>query len=238
MHIFLRTWILAMAMLVMLSLPRLSHGYYVVIVFDPSNFIKNSITAAQMIKQIELMLRNLINNGGTWEDTARLLRLLNEVLATGDALHYQLPDLDQQMRARFPGYARPPLWYPAYQQWTTTTLDTLRGTLDTVHEQLKPAQQAREEALLAALHSKSDGAAGNLDATQAGNMFLGQVVEEQRKIRQLLGAQMNAQNVTQARVITTHAAAERIEQDLLVASQKPIPAYDHAGGFGLLGPTR
>jgi len=180
----------------------------------------------------------LINNGGTWEDTARLLRLLNEVLATGDALHYQLPDLDQQMQARFPGYERPPLWYPAYQQWTTTTLDTLRGTLDTVHEQLKPAQQAREEMLLAALHRKSDGAAGNLDATQAGNMFLGQVVEEQHKIRQLLGAQLNAQNVTQARTITTHAAAERIEQDLLVASQKPIPAYDHAGGFGLLGPTR
>jgi type IV secretion system protein TrbJ len=227
-----------MAMMVVLSLPGPSLGYYVLIVFDPSNFIKNSITAAQMIKQIELMLRNLISNGGSWEDTARLLRLLDEVLATGDALHYQLPDLDQQMQTRFPGYARPPLWYPAYQQWTTTTLDTLRGTLDTVHEQLRPAQQAREDALLSALRRKSDGAAGNLDATQAGNMFLGQVVEEQRKIRQLLGAQMNAQNVTQARAITTQAAAERIEQDLLEASYRPIPAYGSARGFGLLGPTR
>ena len=101
-----------------------------------------------------------------------------------------------------------------------------------------PALDRIDVKILAALQRKSDGAAGNLDATQAGNMFLGQVVEEQRKIRQLLGAQMNAQNVTQARTITTHAAAERIEQDLLVASQKPIPAYDHAGGFGLLGPTR
>lgn len=224
----------------LLSLPNRSHAQLQsgIIVFDPSNFVKNSITAAQMIKQIELMLRNLISNGGSWEDTARLLRLLDEVLATGEALHYQLPDLDQQMRERFPGYARPPRWYPAYQQWTTTTLDTLRGTLDTVHEQLRPAQQAREDALLAALRSKSDGAAGNLDVTQAGNMFLGQVVEEQRKIRQLLGAQMNAQNVAQARVITTQAAAERIEQELLEASYRPIPAYGAARGFGLLGPTR
>lgn len=223
-----------------LSLPSRSQAQLEsgIIVFDPSNFAKNSITAAQMIKQIALMLQNLIRNGGTWEDTARLLRLLDEVLATGEALHYQLPDLDQQMRVRFPGYARPPLWYPAYRQWTTTTLDTLRGTLDTVHEQLKPAQQVREEALLAALQGKSDGAAGNLDATQAGNMFLGQVVEEQRKIRQLLGAQMNAQNVTQARSITTQAAAERIEHDLLEASSKPIPAYPSAREFGVLGPTR
>lgn len=97
-----------------LSLPRTSQAQGGLIVFDPSNFVKNSITAAQMIIQIELMLRNLISNGGSWEDTARLLRLLDEVLATGDALHYQLPDLDQQMRARFPGYARPPRWYPAY----------------------------------------------------------------------------------------------------------------------------
>ena len=238
MRTFLRSGMLLLTLL--LALPGRSEAQFGqgIIVFDPSNFAKNSITAAKMIVQIELMLRNLIANGGTWEDTERLLRLLNEVLATGEALHYQLPDLDQQMQERFPGYVAPPRWYPAYQQWTTTTLDTLRGTLDTVHEQLKPAQQAREDALLASLQAKSDGAQGNLDATQAGNMFVGQVVEEQRKIRQLLGAQMNAQNVAQARTITTHAAAERIEEEVLLVSHTPIPAYDQAGGFGLLGPTR
>jgi P-type conjugative transfer protein TrbJ len=227
-------------MLITWSLPSRSDAQLGdgIIVFDPSNFAKNSITAAQMIKQIDLMLRNLAGVRGSWEDTEQLLRLLNEVLAAGEALHYQLPDLDQQMQTRFPGYARPPLWYPAYQQWTTTTLDTLRGTLDTVHEQLTPAQQTREEALLAALHRKTVNAVGNLDVTQTSNMFLGQVVEEQRKIRQLLGAQLNAQNVTQARTITTQAAAERIEQDLLKVSYKPIPPYGSARGFGLLGPTR
>jgi type IV secretion system protein TrbJ len=235
MTISLRTWILTLTLLMTLSLPQTSQAQGGLIVFDPINFIKNSITAAQMIKQIELMLRNLIRNGGTWEDTARLLRLLDEVLATGEALHYQLPDLDQQMRERFPGYVAPPLWVTAYDHWTQTSLDTLRGTLDTVHEQLRPAQQAREDALLAALHRKSDGAAGNLDATQAGNMFLGQVVEEQRKIRQLLGAQMNAQNVAQAHALTTNAAAERIMQDWFERGAAAVTIRPMTGGGGFSG---
>src|SRR6476659_4684977 len=78
-----------------------------IIVFDPSNFAKNTITAAQMIKQVlnstkevELMLQNLVRTGGSWEEALVLLRRLDEVLATGEALHYQLTDLDQRMRER------------------------------------------------------------------------------------------------------------------------------------------
>jgi conjugal transfer/entry exclusion protein len=115
-------------LVVMVNLPQASHAQFDgggggIVVFDPSNFAKNSITAAQMLKQVAnstqevaLLLRNLIATGGAWEDTAQLLRLLNEVLATGEALHYQLPDLDQQMQQRFPGYIVPSLWVTSYQR--------------------------------------------------------------------------------------------------------------------------
>jgi P-type conjugative transfer protein TrbJ len=115
----------------------------------------------------------------------------------------------------------------------------LRGTLDTVHEQLRPEQQTREDALLAVLQAKSDGAAGNLDVTQAGNMLIGQVIEEQRKLRQLMGALINAHNVTAAREINEHAAAERIMQEWFAkGAEVEIKPLTGEGGFGRLGPTR
>jgi len=201
------------------------------IVFDPANFVKNTITAAQMIlqvinstKEVRLMLQNLDSTRGTWEDTVLLLRRLDEVVATGEALHYQLSTLDQTMQQRYPGFEPPGQWWPAYQRWTTTSLDTLRGTLVTVHEQMKETERLREEALLAELKTKTDNAAGNLDVTQTTNMIALQIVEEQRKIRQLLGALINAQNVAQAHHINREAVGERVQHDLLERSAAvPIP---------------
>lgn len=207
--------------------------------FDPSNFAKNTITAAQMLKQVinstkevEMMLQNLMATGGSWEDTLRLLRRLDEVIATGEALHYQLANLDQTMHERYPGYHNPGRWIPKYTQWTTTSLDTLRGTLNTVHEQLKAAERLQEDALLAALRAKTDAAQGNLDVSQTSNMINLQIVEEQRKMRQLLGALINAQNVATAHQINLQASQERVFNDWLERAQRPVQPYSGVGGFG------
>ena len=236
----------AVALALMVSWPVVGRAqFFDDIVFDPSNFAKNTVTAAQMLKQVinstrevEFMLQNLSRTGGAWENTAVLLRRLDEVIATGEALHYQLTSLDQEMRSRYPGFVAPGRWTPAYQRWTETSLDTLRGTLDTVHEQLQETERLKEEALLASLQNKTELATGNLDATQAGNMITLQIVEEQRKTRQLLGALLNAQNVATAHAINLQAAAERIEQDWLARSVIDIQPYRGTTGFGLLGDTR
>jgi P-type conjugative transfer protein TrbJ len=216
-----------------------------IIVFDPSNFTKNTITAAQMIKQVlnstkevELMVQNLIQTGGAWDDILVLFRRLDEVIATGDALHYQLTDLDQRMQERYPGFAPPGEWWPAYQRWTMTSLDTLRGTLNTVHEQLTVAERLREEALLASLRAKTESAAGNLDVSQTGNMIDLQIIEELRKVRQLLGAFINAQNVAQAHEINLMATAQRVEHDLLENSVFPIPTQSQEDSIHLFAPIR
>jgi P-type conjugative transfer protein TrbJ len=241
-----------MAVMGLLSLPSSSQAQLDAfgggtIVFDPSNFAKNTITAAQMIKQVinstkevELMLKNLISTPWAGEDMGRLLRLLDEVLAVEQALHYQLQNLDTAMRQRYPGYAYEPptFWWGDYEQWAGTSLDTLRGTLDTVHEQLRVEQRQHEEQIIGELADKTQNAAGNLDVTQTGNMIMVQVVEELRKTRQMLGALINAQNVTNAHVINREAVSERLEHDALVRSQIEIPVSNNGRGEGRLGPTR
>lgn len=230
------------------SLPQWSHaqlniGGGGIIVFDPSNFAKNTITAAQMLKQVvnstkevELMLRNLIATGWAGGDVTRLLRLLDEVLAVEHALHYQLANLDALMQERYPGthYAPPTVWWEDYQRWANTSLATLRGTLDTVHEQLRIEQRVREEQVLADLAAKTANAAGNLDVTQTGNMITAQVVEELRKTRQMLGALINAENVAHAHAINREAVSERLEHDALERSRIAIPTRNVGPGEGFL----
>ncbi len=189
-----------------------------VIVFDPTAVMK-------LVYEIELMVRNLQTTGWAGEDVERLMRTLDEVSAIEHALHYQLPNLDPLMQERHPGYQydTSTAWWPNVEQWSSTGLNTMRGSLDTVHEQLRIEQRAHEEQVLAALAAKTEAAVGNLDVTQAGNLINLQTVQEVRKLRQMMGALINAQTVAQAQQIHLHMVGERVQHDLMENSVAPIP---------------
>jgi P-type conjugative transfer protein TrbJ len=101
-----------------------------------------------------------------------------------------------------------------------------------VHEQFKLPERLREDALIAGLASQSSSARGNLAVTQAGNAITLQVIEELRKVRQLLGASMNAQNVALTHHINLQASQDRIVHDWIERSQIPVSPYRGSGGFG------
>jgi hypothetical protein len=209
-------------------------------VFDAANTAVNSVTANRMVaqvinseRQIALQKRNLVATGGCWEDTGRFLGLLDEVLQYKDGLYYLRPQPGQALDAIYFGFAEVPPWWEIYPFWSGTTLNTLSGTLETVHYQLRPEQQIQEQALLEELKAKTQGALGNLDVSQTGNMITLQIVEEQRKLRQMLGATMNAQNVAAAHAITMEAAAQRIEHDWLERSVAEASALGQSRGYGM-----
>src|SRR5262245_57664484 len=110
------------------------------LVYDPA-------AVSKLIFEIKLMLQNLQQTGGAGEEVERLMRTLDEVVAVEHALPYQLPNLDPLMQERYPGYqydtSTP--WWPSIEEWSYTGLNTLRGSLDTVHEQLRPEQRMYEE---------------------------------------------------------------------------------------------
>src|SRR5262249_33350343 len=152
----------------------------------------------------------------------------------------QLPNLDPLMRERYPGYqydtSTP--WWPSVEEWSYTGLNTLRGSLDTVHEQLRPEQRLHEDEVLAALKAQTEAAAGNLGVSQTGNMIGLQVAQELRKLRQMVGAQTNALAVAQAHEIHLKAVSERVAHDLLANSPSDVPTAADGNSFTLLGPTR
>src|SRR5262249_47965553 len=125
-------------------------GAYAMLVLDPTNLIQNTITAlsavesvinevqmiANQIKQIENMIQNTRTVGGVWDQEAlpRLARL-GQIIEQEQAIAYAMAGMDQFFRDRYPGYRPVTDWSAAYDKWTRTTLDTLRGTMAAVRLQ-------------------------------------------------------------------------------------------------------
>ena len=182
------------------------------VVIDPTNLVQNTISALKMIEsvineatmianqleQIRVLIQNTTNYPeGIWDREAlpRLLRL-GRIIEQEQALAYTLSNVDSLFRERYPGYRPVTDWAREYDSWTRTTLDTLRGTLNAVR--LHGEDFAVEQARIDSLTALSDSAVGRMQAVQTGNMIAAEQVQQLVKLRQLVMAQVNAQNVYMA----------------------------------------
>jgi conjugal transfer/entry exclusion protein len=216
------------------------------IVFDPTNFTKNEITAAQMLLQVAnsnhevaMMLQNLIGTPGTYYHMDRYRALLQEVFqtgATGSRITYY-DDTESEMLLHYPGYEPPDDWNRTYGWLTETHLNTQRGALNTVHEELRPEDDVRVQAIEDDLALKTEQAQGNLDVSQAGNYLAILQIDEARRQRHMLGALTNALVVAQSHQVNLQAQAERAAYLAVLNSQIPVRRYTGAGGVRIIGPV-
>ncbi len=196
--------------LVLAATPSATMGQLPVI--DAANLIQTTLTTLKMVesvinevemianqvRQIENMFQNTRNYGrGIWDTEAlpRLLRL-GQVIDQEQAIAYSMANIDGLFRQRYPGYRPVTDWSREYDTWTRTTLDTLRGTLNSVR--LHAGDFASEQGRIQALQAMSDSAEGRMQALQLGNMMAGEQLQQLVKLRQLVMAQINAQNVYMA----------------------------------------
>jgi P-type conjugative transfer protein TrbJ len=153
---------------------------------------------ANQLEQIRVLIQNTTNYPeGLWDRDAlpRLLRL-GRIIEQEQALAYTLSNVDSLFRERYPGYRPVTDWAREYDSWTRTTLDTLRGTLNAVR--LHGEDFAGDQARIDSLTALSDSAIGRMQAVQTGNMIAAEQVQQLAKLRQLVMAQINAQNVYMA----------------------------------------
>jgi len=153
---------------------------------------------ANQVRQIETMVQNTQGfSRGLWDTDAqpRLLRL-GEVIDQEQAIAYTMANVDGLFRQRYPGYRPVTDWSSEYELWTRTTLDTLRGTLNSVR--LHGEDFATAQGRIQALQALSESAAGRMQALQVGNMMAAEQLQQLVQLRQLVMAQINAQNVYMA----------------------------------------
>ena len=182
------------------------------IVIDLTNLVQNTISALKMIEsvineatmianqleQIRVLIQNTTNYPeGIWDREAlpRLLRL-GQIIEQEQALAYTLANVDRLFRERYPGYRPVTDWAREYDQ-----LDAH----DAGHAPRHPARGAPPRRGLrrrAGAHRRStalsDSAVGRMQAVQTGNMIAAEQVQQLVKLRQLVMAQVNAQNVYMA----------------------------------------
>src|SRR5262245_10061060 len=209
---------------------------YATIVLDLTNLVQNTISAlkaiesvinevqmiANQVKQIENMVQNSRSYSGVWDQEA-LTRLnrLGQIIEQEQAIAYSMAGMERVFRDRYPGYRPVTDWAAAYDQWTRTTLDTLRGTLASVR--LHADDFAAEQRRIQTLTAMSDNAEGRMQAIQAGNMLAAEQIQQLTKLRQLMMAQINAQNVYMANLANRDAQKASTQQEWIKNGNREAP---------------
>lgn len=191
------------------------------LVLDVTNLVQNIVTAVQqtlsVAEEVEIaanqgtqisqqldqlqheldMLQNMAINtrpAGTvaWGEAASALGALAQAIDLGLSIPYAMTNVAAVFERRFPGYVPPSDWPTSYDRWSTSALDTLRGTLASAGRNVADAPSV--QAALDSLRRSNDNAQGRLEAIQIGNQLASLQIAEVAKLRQLTAAQINAQN--------------------------------------------
>lgn len=190
--------------------------------------LQKTIYQAQMM---ERQLKNLVAAPTmVWGQAQSDLQQLTQIVKTGQALGYALGDIDAQFSAKYKGYttAARQDFRNQSNQWTQTSIDSLRSALNTAGMQSN--QFASEQAAMESIQNIAAGSEGSLQIAQAGVMVAGQQVQQLQKLRQLFMAQMQAQNAYLAKQ-EQQAANDRATNDSHFQVYVPgSPTFQSGGG--------
>jgi P-type conjugative transfer protein TrbJ len=236
--------ILASALLLAAPLP----GRAQITVFDPSNFVQNSLTAARTLMEVNNQLVQLQNEAKMLlNDALNLTSLpfdivnqLRATLATTTALIQQAQGIAfelTQARAQFkasypqiyaPGTTGAALLADNQQRW----LNSLQALQTTIDMQAQAAENlGSDETFLADLVARSQAAVGALQAMQATNQLLALQSRQAIQDQQLRLTQDRAVALEQARGVAEEARARVVRERFMGNGVRYTPQA--VGGFGL-----
>jgi len=216
-----KAWLKRVALVSAIALSVSCGAFAQMAVFDPMNFVESFMTAAQTLEsnvqqaqQIQYQLnmyRNMLQNTASlssqdWATASGELNQLANIAQQGQALSYASSNLDSRFRSMYPGYSPSTNYGTSYQQWTQSSLDSMRGAMNTAG--LQHANLATETSTIESLRAAASGADGQKAAIDAGNQIAFQQVSQLQQLRQLTMAQMQSQTAYQAEQVQAKAATE------------------------------
>jgi P-type conjugative transfer protein TrbJ len=179
-------------------------------VFDPSNFAENVLQASRDLQQIEnqiqslqneaMMLTNMGKNlqalglnelGPILSDLDQVRSIVNQPFGVGFDLGTTQSAFGQYWPATYAtGTSNTALQSDGLTRWT----DAMQSFLQTLSIGAQVVRNVENDAAsLSALVGASQGAAGNLEATQATNQLLALSTKQQLQTQSLLAAQYRAE---------------------------------------------
>jgi len=187
-----------------------------IIVFDPTNYGQNILTAAHTLTQINNQIRMLQNQAQSLINQARnlatfdfpelaaiqqTLGAINQLMGQARGIEFRVAHIDQQFQQLFPASFNQLLSQSQHAADARARLDASKAALQqtmTVQAQIVE-NVAADTSTLNALSARSQGAGGALQAAQATNQLLALLTKQQLQIEQLMAAQYRMSAIEQGR---------------------------------------
>lgn len=218
---------LATAAAVLIALAPAAHAQR--IVFDPSNFSQNILTAARTLEQINNQIRQLQNEAQMLANQARNLASLdssalgdlraallatNQLIQQGQGLAFNVAQMETDFRRLYPeaytaAISGTQMATDARTRWTHS-LEALRTA---TRIQSQAVQNfASDERTLTDLVNRSQSAVGALQAMQATNQLLALQSRQAMQAQQLQITQDRAAALEQARQVAVQERAREVRR--------------------------
>ncbi len=186
-----------------------------IIVFDPSNYSQNILTAARTLEQINNQIRMLQNQAQGLINQAKNLttisfpelqalkqtmQQIDQLMGQAQGIQFKVASLDQQFRSLYPDSFAQSLTTSQQVQSARARMDTARAAFEqTMTVQAQVVENiAADQAALTGIVARSQSAEGALQASQATNQLLALVAKQQFQIQTLMAAQYRAEAIERA----------------------------------------
>jgi P-type conjugative transfer protein TrbJ len=219
--------LLAAAAASLIALAPAGHAQW--IVFDPSNYSQNILTAARTLEQINNQIRQLQNEAQMLTNQARNLTSLNfsalgelraalsatnQLIQQGQGLAFNVAQMETEFRRLYPesytaAVSGTQMASDARTRWTHS-LEALRTA---TRVQSQAVQNfASDERTLTDLVNRSQSAVGALQAMQATNQLLALQSRQAMQAQQLQITQDRAAALEQARQVAVQERAREVRR--------------------------
>lgn len=189
---------------------------YAIPVFDASNYAQNVLTAARTLQQINQQIQSLQNEAQMLtnmekhlsridfpqlDQLRQRLQQIDRLMGQAQGIDFRVDQLDAKFRALFPDSFDQTLRLDRRVADARARLDAaMAGFQQTMTVQAQVVENVRDDAqTLSDIVAKSQGAEGDLQATQATNQLLALTAKQQFQLQQLMAAQFRSESIEQAR---------------------------------------
>jgi len=215
-----------LALIVVACLPaEAQFGFGSSIVFDPTNYSQNVLTAARELQQVNNQLQQLENQATSLVNQARNLASLpysalstldqsilqtEQLLTNAQRIAYSVSTIDQAFSQNYPvnyptGTSATQLQADAQTRWQ----NAMAGFQDAMHVQAGAvANLDSTRTQIDALVGTSQSASGALQATQSGNQLVALQTRQLADLTAVMAAIARAQSLDGARNVENDAQAQ------------------------------
>lgn len=216
---------------------------------EMENYAADNLTSANSATQIVNQAQQINNqfqsikyqaqnlghvNNYQWQNIKGLVQQLDSTTQQGQALSYASSNLDSAFRQKYPNYSNSQQgqtdYQKSFQTWNTTTLDTLRGTLDAAG--MNANDFKTEQDVLQQLEEQGKTAKGRMQVLQVSSEISAQNVNQLQELKRVIVSQTNAQNAYMAYKTSKDSYDEQSLQNLVSQSPDKFPEYQNNNKLG------